>query len=104
MSRRVAPRPSAAACFPVSSPILTARRQVLWADAAWFMASAPARCSSPRPATCLSPSFLSTTPKHRRLLSYLLTATHHSSPSFSSRRGMDHSVCSGMALFIAPSH
>jgi hypothetical protein len=29
MSRRVAPRPSAAACFPVSSPILTARRQVL---------------------------------------------------------------------------
>jgi hypothetical protein len=55
------------------------------------------------PATCLSPSFLSTTPKHRRLLSYLLTATHHSSPSFSSQRGMDHGVCSGMALFIAPS-
>jgi hypothetical protein len=67
MQQRASPRPSAAACFPVSPPLLTTRRRVLRANTAWSTTTAPARRSSPRPATCLPLSSLSTAPERRLL-------------------------------------
>jgi hypothetical protein len=43
-----------------------------------------------------------TMPEHRRLLSCLPTATHHTPPSSSSRYGIVHDDCSGAVFFTTP--
>jgi hypothetical protein len=64
---------------------------------AWSTAIAVAR-----PAACLAPSFLSSTPGRRRLPFYLSTTTHHSPPSFPRRRDVVHGDYSGAAFSTVP--
>jgi hypothetical protein len=70
-------RPTATACFLVSPPPLTTRRRVLRDDAAWYMATTPARHSSPHLAACLPPSSLSTVPERCLLATAILHMFGH---------------------------